>query len=92
MYQTLSEGENVKVMMPTAIYPSYPPYWKWNEETRELEGYFVDLLQELFRSADLNYTLLSKIDEEHFEDYSKLGKFCGLHGGHKILAISIFGA
>ena len=75
MYVTLLEGKNVQVMMPTEIYQNNPPYWMWNEETRELEGYFVDLLEELFRSADLNYTLLSKIHEEHFVGYSKLGKF-----------------
>ena len=79
---SLLEGKNVQVMMPTEIYQNNPPYWMWNEETRELEGYFVDLLQKLFRFADLKYTLLSKIDEEHlyqsnihFVGYSKLGKF-----------------
>ena len=62
-------------MMPTTIHFNYPPYWMWNEGTGQLEGFFVDLLQEMFGSMELNYTLKNKIDSEiNVKDYGKLGK------------------
>ena len=64
-------------MMPATIRPNYTPYWMWNKGTGELEGFFVDLLQEIFESMDLNYTLENKIDDmihEHEQVYDILGK------------------
>ena len=63
--------------MPTTVHFNYPPYWLWNKGTGELEGFFVDLLQEMFGSMELNYTLENKIDDDmngHAKDYGVLGK------------------
>ena len=63
--------------MPTKVHFNNPPYWMWNKGTGELEGFFVDLLQEIFESMDLNYTLENKIDDmihEHEQVYDILGK------------------
>ena len=64
--------------MPATLHFNYPPYWMWNKATGELEGFFVDLLQEMFGSMKLNYTLENKIDDEilngHVNDYGVLGK------------------
>ena len=63
--------------MPTTVHFNYPPYWMWNTGSGELEGFFVDLLQEMFGSMELNYTLENKIDDDmngHAKDYGVLGK------------------
>ena len=63
--------------MPTTIHFNYPPYWMWNTGSGELEGFFVDLLQEIFESMDLNYTLENKIDDKIHENeqvYDILGR------------------
>ena len=57
--------------MPDSCYPSFLPYWKRNNDTGEITGYFVDFLEELSRSVGFNYTLE---DSSEFTTYGSLGK------------------
>ena len=64
-------GQNLKVVMPDSVNPSFLPYWKRNSDTGEITGYLVDLLEELSRSVGFNYTLE---DSSEFATYDSLGK------------------
>ena len=57
--------------MPDHYNPNCLPYWQRNSVTREIIGYYVDLLQELSRYAGFNYTLE---DSSEFYTYGSLGK------------------
>ena len=57
--------------MPDHCNPSFLPYWKRNNVTGEIIGYYVDLLQELSKYAGFNYTIK---DSSEFPTYGSLGK------------------
>ena len=67
----ISIGQHLKVMMPDQPAPNYLPFWKRNNDTGEIIGYYVDLLEELSRSVGFNYTIE---DSSAFSTYDALGK------------------
>ena len=69
------DGE-VRVMIPMNNDIGNAPFWMRNNQTGQLSGFFVDLLQELFRSMELNFTLENKINYE--PTYDNLGKYLEL--------------
>ena len=67
-------------MMPTFLKPDFAPYWMKNNRTGQLTGFMVDLMKELFKNMDLNYTLETEIEDYNIinPDYNVIGKiyFC----------------
>ena len=57
--------------MPDQPLPNYLPFWKRNNDTGEIIGFYVDLLEELSRSVGFNYTIE---DSSAFSTYGSLGK------------------
>ena len=66
------KDEEVRVMIPMNNDNGNAPFWMRNNQTGQLSGFFVDLLHELFRSMQLNFTLENKINYE--PTYDNLGK------------------
>ena len=58
-------------MMPDQPAPNYLPFWTRNNDTGEIIGFYVDLLEELSRSVGFNYTIE---DSSAFPTYNSLGK------------------
>ena len=63
-------------MMPTFLKPDFAPYWMKNNRTGQLTGFMVDLMKELFKNMDLNYTLETEIEDHNIinPDYNVIGK------------------
>ena len=57
--------------MPDQPLPNYLPFWKRNNDTGEIIGFYVDLLEELSISVGFNYTIE---DSSAFSSYDSLGK------------------
>ena len=70
------KDEEVRVMIPMNNDNGNAPFWMRNNQTGQLSGFFVDLLHELFRSMQLNFTLENKINYE--PTYDNLGKYLQL--------------
>ena len=70
------KDEEVRVMIPMNNDNGNAPFWMRNNQTGQLSGFFVDLLHELFRSMELNFTLENKINYE--PTYDNLGKYLQL--------------
>ena len=47
-----------------------PPLWSKDNETGEVSGFFIDILEELFNVVELNYTISFTTNPS----YRKLGK------------------
>ena len=77
MMTEMENYEPLKVLIPMQVEPNATSYWKLDEKTNKLSGFFIELIHLLFDSLNFTYTIDHKTGD--FKSYNDLGKiFCSM--------------
>ena len=71
---TLVTSEDVlRVLIPLEVTPEMKNFWKIDPTTNKPKGFFIDLIQELFKSMNLSYSLEYNTPN-NFKNYTELSE------------------
>ena len=65
-------GTPLKVITPFEVEPDAHYYWKFDNKTNEMSGFFIELIDLLFQHVNLTYTLEYNTNMG-FKTYTELG-------------------
>ena len=53
--------------------PDFPKFWKLEEGTKKLSGFYIDVIKELFKVVNVSYTIEYNFPPK-YKTYNELGK------------------
>ena len=68
----LTSNEPVKVLIPMEASPDFSKFWKLEEDTKSLSGFYIDVIDELFKIINVSYSIEYNFPPK-YNTYNELG-------------------
>ena len=65
--------EPVQVLIPFGVTSNIEKFWMLDKKTKEASGFYIDLIDELFKSINISYSLVFNTPS-NYKNYNDLGR------------------